>query len=138
MTIITIKDNIMAMLKNNLIEEKVYSLLCHPNSEIYDVADYFDTDVPNGTKIIGQPAISFLSRNHTLYALDHIMMHHKGGNHYNINYQKIRKLPIEYIILDPFYKGTPGISPDLERFLEDYCIIEMQFENTEIYRVISY
>lgn len=118
--------------------EKVYSLLCHPNCEVYDVADYLDTNVPIGAKIVGQPAISFISKNHTLYALDHIMMHHKGENQYNINYQRIRKLPVKYIILDPFYKSTPGISPDLERFLEDYCIIEIQFENTEIYRVISY
>jgi hypothetical protein len=118
--------------------EKVYSLLCNPDDELFDVADYLDENVPDGAKIIGQPAISFLSRNHTLYALDHIMMHHKGGNQYNINYQRIRKLPVEYIILDPFYKSTPGVSPDLERFLEEYCIIEIQIENTEIYRVITY
>ena len=118
--------------------EKIYSLVCHPNCEIFDVADYLDTNVPIGTKIIGQPALSFISKNHTLYALDHIMKHHKGGNQYEVNYQRIRKLPVKYIILDPFYKSTPGISPDLELFLEEYCIIETQFSNTEIYRIISY
>ena len=118
--------------------EKIYSLLSHPNSEFFDVAEYLDTNVPIGTKIIGQPALSFISKNHTLYALDHIMKHHKGGNQYEVNYQRIRKLPVKYIILDPFYKSTPGISPDLELFLEEYCIIEKQFSNTEIYRIISY
>lgn len=98
------------------------------------VAEYLDLYVGENAVIVGNPAIDFLSKKHTFHDIQTLIENAERHGNYTLHQPLVRIL--DYIIIDPEWKYGWGISPELQEFLDTQCILEQDFDDTEIYRVL--
>jgi len=108
-------------------------LITQTNKEPLEAADWINTNVLTSEKVIGPPTIAFLCRDRIFYDYKGITTIIRGLGDYELNYELMKS--VNYIVIDEHFKWFPGISRELQQFLETNCTLSDIIGKTDIYSV---